>query len=392
MILCTHAVEKYVGLIFTNYDIAYVGKRFSQSFMKWVNMFVQDILNAYNTKTSRYRGSVVSISSVFYYAPNGEIVMYITTISANPIQLAIVRGHTLSERISAGMTSPPPTLTATRRRVSDYSFYCDGGTYYGHPISIIKNNRSNKSKPRFNYYDTVTRNIMFDYEFFSAFPFENNKANAWATDGHKYELPSMLFIESKENNDIIIKNKQYNTMKNTRNRVRLTESQLHQVIKESVKKILSEVFLSPSDDEMAHLNMDKNTHVSDSYDTIEDSDGPYCMDDISPSEKSNVSITILKPFKYNQGSGSGSYDTSSSGEEVIILPNQTIELSVHNKKNWGAIHTWYQGMAKCAHRHTFYAHGRDPEYNLGVGNTKLVMRGYSTLINGEKKGFFRINQ
>ena len=38
----------------------------------------------------------------------------------------------------------------------------------------------------------------------------------------------------------IIENKQYNTMKNTRNRVRLTESQLHDVIKESVKKVLNE--------------------------------------------------------------------------------------------------------------------------------------------------------
>lgn len=46
-------------------------------------------------------------------------------------------------------------------------------------------------------------------------------------------------VEHKGN--LIIENKQYNTMKNTRNKVRLTESQLHNVIRESVKKVLSEL-------------------------------------------------------------------------------------------------------------------------------------------------------
>ena len=235
MILCTHSVEESVGLVFTNYDIAYVGKQFSQSFLKWIDIFSHDILNAYSTRTKRYIGSVVSISSLFYHMSNGEIVMYITNISFNPIQLAIVRGNTLAERARAGIVTTPPTLIATRRSVTDYSYYCDGGTYYGHPISIVKNKRSNKNKLRFKYYDTVTRNIMFDYEFYSAFPFVNNEANAWATDGHKYLLPLMLFIESKIRQKII-KNKSYNTMNNTKKRIRLTESDLHRLIKEAINE------------------------------------------------------------------------------------------------------------------------------------------------------------
>jgi hypothetical protein len=200
MILCTHSVEESIGLIFTNDDIAYVNKQFSQSFLKWVNNFSHDILNAYNARTKRYRGSVINVSSLFYYAPNDEIVMYITMIAFDPIQLAIVRGCTLAERTKAGMTATSPTLVATKRNMTDYSYYSDGGTYYGHPISIVKNKRSNKGKPRFNYYDTITRRIMFDYEFYSVFPFENNKANAWATDGHKYLLLLMQFIEIKNRN------------------------------------------------------------------------------------------------------------------------------------------------------------------------------------------------
>jgi hypothetical protein len=177
----------------------------------------------------------MGIIILFYYAPNDEIVMYITTVSFDPIQLAIVRGCTLAERTRAGMIVTPPKLIATKRSMTDYTFYSDGGTYYWHPISIVKNKRSNKGKPRFNYYDTITRRIMFDYEFYSAFPFENNKANAWATDGHKYLLPLMLFIESKTSRKIM-ENKQYSTM----NKIRLTESQLHKVIKEAIEKILNE--------------------------------------------------------------------------------------------------------------------------------------------------------
>ena len=237
MILCTNSVEESIGLVFTNYDIAYVGKQFSQSFLKWIDSFSHDILNAYSTSTRRHRGSVVSISSLFYHMANGEIVMYITNISFNPIQLAIVRGNTFAERSNAGMVTTPPTLIATRRSMNDYSYYGDGGTYHGHPVSIVKNKRSSKDKPRFNYYDTVTRNIMFDYEFYSAFPFENNKANAWATDGHKYLLPLMLFIESKIRHNIIT-NKTYNTM-STKKRIRLTESQLRNIIKQTLKESMN---------------------------------------------------------------------------------------------------------------------------------------------------------
>ena len=61
-----------------------------------------------------------------------------------------------------------------------------------------------------------------------------------------------IFIQDAEHQDDIkessfnlkskiIENKLYNTMKNTRNKVRLTESQLHNVIMESVKQVLTEL-------------------------------------------------------------------------------------------------------------------------------------------------------
>ena len=61
-----------------------------------------------------------------------------------------------------------------------------------------------------------------------------------------------IFIQDAEHQDDIkessfnlkskiIENKLYNKMKNTRNKVRLTESQLHNVIMESVKQVLTEL-------------------------------------------------------------------------------------------------------------------------------------------------------
>ena len=56
--------------------------------------------------------------------------------------------------------------------------------------------------------------------------------------------------------NLITENKQYNNMNNTRNKVRLTESQLHNVIKESVKKILSEL------DWKTYANAEKKTRTT----------------------------------------------------------------------------------------------------------------------------------
>jgi hypothetical protein len=63
-----------------------------------------------------------------------------------------------------------------------------------------------------------------------------------------------IFIQDAEHQDdikenclkdksIITENKLYNTMNNTRNSLKLTESQLRNVIKESVKKVLNEDFV-----------------------------------------------------------------------------------------------------------------------------------------------------
>jgi hypothetical protein len=62
----------------------------------------------------------------------------------------------------------------------------------------------------------------------------------------KYQTTKETIViveEVSENGQIVTENKQYkniNSMKNTMNKIRLTESQLHRVIKESVSKIIKE--------------------------------------------------------------------------------------------------------------------------------------------------------
>lgn len=81
-----------------------------------------------------------------------------------------------------------------------------------------------------------------------------HKSSPWhfAFEYKRVNEQDYIFIQDAEHQDDIkessfnlkskiIENKLYNTMKNTRNKVRLTESQLHNVIKESVKQVLTEL-------------------------------------------------------------------------------------------------------------------------------------------------------
>ena|GEM_PF-4725527 len=49
-------------------------------------------------------------------------------------------------------------------------------------------------------------------------------------------------IETNKNNDIKTENKQYKTNRNMKHRVRLTESDLHKIVKESVKRVINEYY------------------------------------------------------------------------------------------------------------------------------------------------------
>lgn len=229
MILCTQAVENSIGNIFTDYDLAYIGNHFSQSFLRWLNAFNNDIKTAYETKDDNFQGVTCNISALLYSFPNEELVMCISEITFDLTLLLQVKNDSYNERIQQDRPNAKIPIEIANNDVNNYTFINskDGGVYNDHHIIIVKKKRCNRKRPCFNYYDTETKQIMFNRDFLSPFPFENNQAFAWATDGHKYQLPQMQLIE----------NKTYKTM----SKIRLTESQLHNVIRRCINEALDEL-------------------------------------------------------------------------------------------------------------------------------------------------------
>jgi len=192
--------------------------------------------------------------------------------------------------------------------------------------------------------------------------------------------------------DYVSENKQYKTNTNMNKKlIRLTESDLHKIVKESVKKIIKEGWKDVPSDIFNALNMNNaNTvgtrHFGD-YDAI--SEKPYYQDDLRGEEPSVISIEVLKPFFINRGQGSGDFYTSAGGEQLIVLPNQIIELK-EREINWISKKSEYVGEAKCSHHITKGVYIPDHTFS-GTGVAKIVIRGYSALLKGQEKGFIKIN-
>jgi hypothetical protein len=231
MIICvTHRTEDYIGKLYTNYNLAYNGEHFSNSFMEFNSFFIHDLSNAILSFSTRYKGRTCMLGVNYVNLPPIGIIAIISQCKFDPIALTRLKFQTHIERIKSGNDSVPPSLIASSKRVSDYKYYSSGGTYYDHVVDIVKKKNSSKTKPQFNYYDRNTKHIMFDFDFYSPFTFENNETEAWATDGHKYKLPYMILIEtnyhSKEHNDT------------KPHKIRLSEGDLHRVIKRCVNQVL----------------------------------------------------------------------------------------------------------------------------------------------------------
>ena len=212
---------------------------------------------------------------------------------------------------------------------------------------------------------------------------EQNKDNGWGN-------ATQAEINWWKNKNIG-ENKQYKTNRNMNKKlIRLTESDLHRIVKESVKRIIKEGWKDVPSDIFNALNMNNaNTvgtrHFGD-YDAV--SEKPYYQDDLRGEEPSVISIEVLKPFFINRGQGSGNFYTSAGGEQLVVLPNQTIELK-EREINWISKRSEYVGEAKCSHHITkdVYNHHKFS----GTGVAKIVIEGYSALLKGQEKGFIKIN-
>lgn len=114
---------------------------------------------------------------------------------------------------------------------------------------------------------------------------------------------------------IITENKQYYTMNNTKNKVRLTESQLHNIIKESVKQVLSEL------DWKTYANAEKKA-----LEKFNDAHSPYNYKDIDRYAKLYKKFrkarqnAFNKEYAYDEGNHGGSYKMKVDDEPMDTYP------------------------------------------------------------------------
>ena len=114
MIVCTPIVERDLNLIYSDYSIAYVGKRFSNAFKRWNFDFCSDVTYAIKTLSRRYTGKTCNLVMEFVQTDKLGKIAIILRCDFNMSLLRDVESETNDERIQAGLPSVrPSTFTHT---------------------------------------------------------------------------------------------------------------------------------------------------------------------------------------------------------------------------------------------------------------------------------------
>ena len=220
LILSTINAKQQLNSIYNDYDLAYLGKEFSEAFKAWNYDF-------HHGMTPILYGAFTSIlpSGSYQYAYDECTITYTSYVLRGNIYVAViqdyrfnrelledVREETQIERTRIGIGSNTATTTVSRLNVNDYTEQKDYGFLFGNQVVLIKRKGVKPNKRQLFNYKLYPKNggtpyIMYDQDFYSANPFEDNIATAWGTDGHKYELYSrrrMRMIENKKHIEQII--------------------------------------------------------------------------------------------------------------------------------------------------------------------------------------------
>ena len=110
----------------------------------------------------------------------------------------------------------------------------------------------------------------------------------------------------------INENKKYNTMKNTKNMVRLTESQLHNVINESVKQVLSELNWKTL------YNAEKKAY--EKWKNADNFNKGTRYYNLIPKLRKARQKAFNDEYGYDEGNGGGSYKMKIDGEPMDTYP------------------------------------------------------------------------
>ena len=214
----TRNSEEQINRIYNDYDLAYIGKQFSESFKEWNYCFynnMKPILNGAYTAILpggylQYAYTECTITYIAYIIRGKITAIIILNYNFNQKVLEDVRMGTQSERASLGMTRSSATTTPSKINLNNYVEVKDYGTIYGDSVVLVKK-KGKRKQQLFNYICYPKTGgapyIMYSQDFYSANPFLHNVAYAWGTDGHKYELGAggrMRVVENVKSINTII--------------------------------------------------------------------------------------------------------------------------------------------------------------------------------------------
>ena len=213
LILSTIRAKQQVNAIYNDYDLAYVGKQFSESFKSWNYNFYHGMSPIlYGSFTAilpsgsflySYRECTITYTS--YILRGSIIVIVIQDYRFNQEILERVRTETQTERLNVGIARTKATTTPSKMNVEDYIEIKEYGNLYGEEVILVKKKGINPKRRQLFNYKLYPKNgspyIMYNQDFYSANPFNSTTATAWGTDGHKYLLSSggrMVVVEMKK--------------------------------------------------------------------------------------------------------------------------------------------------------------------------------------------------
>ena len=214
--------QKILKEIYENYRLGYIGDNFSNAFLNWNTSLV----NSFNSigPSSTPITITTPIGDISYYSVfiNGELFQLIERIDLDGAVLSRVEASSMAQNVASRVTRKSAIASVAPNR---YVFARDGGTLNGIPVEIVKRNISRTRKPVYveNYRvtDTTGVRILSQYDLKSANRFENNQAIGWGVDGKQYLFDSSYLNENRKRKTII------------------SESQLCQIIREVIKKIIA---------------------------------------------------------------------------------------------------------------------------------------------------------
>lgn len=187
---------------------------------------IESIISSLTYVTGVHSVTIRNIGTISYIS-NGTVVI-IQDISWSPTltRFYYVKSNFITFSSQGNVPSVHPSMYTDR---DERHFMCDNG------YKVVS--RKFRGKEYFNFKDTKG-NIISDIDFTQVKPFSRYKdmtARGYTPNRRCY----MVF----DNGDLdeVNENKQYKTNRNMKQVIRLTESDLHRVIKESVNKILNEI-------------------------------------------------------------------------------------------------------------------------------------------------------